>query len=150
MAKNHKKTWLVIADNRRTRLLQGSLTAAGSPHLEESGEIDNAWEEREHGRPGLRMGAKSTQSYPAVTHEKEEEERRYAGQVATWLDKEAVARQIDAFVVFAPDRLLGTLRKTWSPKLRGMTKERHGDFAHLTIGELTAHPAITAELRAEE
>ena len=110
------KTWIFIVDNGRGRLLKGAPAPRGRFHLELDDSIENTWEEHERGRPSPLTG-KDGRSYASVGHEDEEMMRRFARDVAGWLDEKTRRLDIDRLALFAPPRFLGALRQAWSPRL---------------------------------
>jgi protein required for attachment to host cells len=125
--------WFALADAERCRLLRCRLTSQGTQHVDEYGGFDNALPEAEHERP-MTMGG--------MTHDIEEEERRFAGQIVAWLRKQAEEHQIDHLVIFAPPRMLGVLRKLPLGLLKGHLEELEGNLMRLEAGQLAEHPMV--------
>jgi protein required for attachment to host cells len=125
--------WFALADAEHCRLLCCRLTPQGTRRVDELGKLDNAWPGQEHARPTTQGG---------MTHDVEEAERRFAGEIAGWLQEKAVAQAMDQLVVFAPPRMLGALRKTPFGSLKGHLNEIKGDLMRLNEGQLAEHPLI--------
>ena len=77
-----------------------------------------------------------------MTHSAEENERRFAGEIMTWLQKNAHQHKIDHLVILAPPRMLGVLRVVPPGPLKGVVEELKGDLMRLTAGQLAEHPMI--------
>ena len=125
--------WFALADAEHCRLLCCRLTPQGTRHVEEQGTLDNTWPGQEHARPMSQAGA---------THDIEEAERRFAGEIAGWLQKQAEVHAMDHLVIFAPPRMLGVLRKAAFGALRGDLEEIKGDLMRLAAGQLAEHPMV--------
>jgi len=137
--RNH--AWFALADTEHCRLLCCRLTKQGTQHVDEYGAFENALPEAEHLRPMTEDG---------MTHDIEEEERRFAGQIVEWLRKKAEAHKIDRLVIFAPPRMLGVLRQASSGLLKGHLEELKGDLMRLDAGRLAEHPMVRELVRAKE
>jgi protein required for attachment to host cells len=114
---NH--AWFALADAETCRLLRCSLTKQDTRQVEEHGAIENVFPEHEHQRP---------QTGDGMTHDVEEKERRFAGNIVEWLQENAKKHEIDRLVIFAPPRMLGILRKASSGLLPGHLKELEGNL----------------------
>jgi len=125
--------WFALADAERCRLLCCRLTEQGTQHVNEYGAFDNTLPEAEHERPMTMDG---------MTHDIEEEERRFAGQIVEWLRKKAEEHEIDHLVIFAPPRMLGVLRKAPPGLLKGHLEELDGNLMRLEAGQLAEHPMV--------
>ncbi|MHC4128268.1 MAG: host attachment protein [Planctomycetota bacterium] len=143
------KTWIFIVDNGRGRLLKGAPAPRGRFHLELDDSIENTWEEHQRGRPSPRAG-KERRSYASVGHEDEEMMRRFARDVAGWLDEKTRRLGIDRLALFAPPRFLGALRQAWSPRLALRVDEFEGDLGYMGAGDLVRHRAIARLLGDEQ
>ncbi|MBN1509884.1 MAG: host attachment protein [Sedimentisphaerales bacterium] len=77
-----------------------------------------------------------------TTHYVEEQERRFSDAIVEWLRGKAEEHRIDHWVVFAPPRMLGILRKDSSGLLRGHLEELQGNLMGLKAGQLAKHPMI--------
>ncbi len=145
---NKTETWIVVVDNGRGRLLRGTQVPPGRYHLEETGSIENKWEEHEHGRPSPRWG-KAGHTYASLGHEDEERMSRFARNVAKWLEQTTGERKIDRLSLFAPPRFLGVLRQTWSPRLAQRIAEHESDLGYMAAGDLARHQSIVKVLDAD-
>lgn len=136
-------TWFALISHHQARLVRASRTeGVGSPHFEHQAKFEDPWVEKQHGRPSRRSG-KNEHSYASQRHEDDEHRRRYASAVVEWLGRQLDSRAIQTVFVFAPDRLLGALRQALPARTRERVIERHGDFAHLDVGQLARQSAIT-------
>ncbi len=127
---NH--AWFALADAEHCRLLCCRLTAQGTQHVEEYDALKNTLPEQEHARP----------TTGGMTHYVEEEERRFAGEIVQWLQKQAQAHRADCLTVFAPPRMLGVLRTVPLGPLIGRVEELQGDLMRLRAGQLADHPMV--------
>jgi len=129
----HSPAWFALADAEHCRLLCCRLTKQGKQHVDEYGSFENTLPEAEHARPMTGDG---------MTHDIEEEERRFGGQIVEWLRKRAEEHEIDHLVIFAPPRMLGVLRKASAGLLKGHLDELEGDLMRLEAGQLAEHPMV--------
>jgi hypothetical protein len=125
--------WFALLDAEHCRLLCCRLTTQGTHHVDEYGRFENTLPEAEHARPMTGDG---------MTHDIEEEERRFGIQIVDWLRREAKKHEIDRLVIFAPPRMLGVLRKASSGLLAGHLKELEGNLMRLDAGQLAQHPMV--------
>jgi protein required for attachment to host cells len=114
------------------------LTKRGTPHVEEHDALQNTFPEHEHLRP---------QTGDGMTHDVEERERRFAGEIVEWLQQNAKKHEIDRLVIFTPPRMLGVLRKASSGLLAGHLKELEGNLMRLDPGQLAEHPMVRELVR---
>jgi protein required for attachment to host cells len=144
--------WIVTADARRASLFACRREALGELHLEPLTSLENHHEgEHERGRPMLaggaarrgsvaRSGARAAPQAMADRHVHEEEDRRFAREVASWLTEARQSSDRHRVTVFAPPDFLG--------KLRDQLKEdqsiqfREGELTRLRPHELAGHPAV--------
>ena len=125
--------WFALADAEHCRLLCCRLTKQGRQHVDEFAAFENTLPEAEHARPMTLDG---------MTHDVEEEERRFAGQIVEWLRKKTEEHGIDHLVIFAPPRMLGVLRKAAPGLLKGHLEELEGNLMRLEAGQLAEHPMV--------
>jgi len=128
---NH--AWLALVDAEHCRLLCCRLTEQGTQHVDEYGRFENTLPEAEHARP---------MSQDGMTHDIEEEERRFGGQIVDWLRRKAKEHSIDRLAICATPRMLGVLRKASSGLLKGHLEELKGDLMRLEAGQLAEHPMV--------
>jgi protein required for attachment to host cells len=124
-----RAVWIAVTDNRWGRLFRCHRTPTGGWRAEEPETIRSAWEEHRDGHGAPPPGAPDAgppQHMPSLAHKKEEETRRFAHEVAAWLEARTRERGIDHLTVFAPDHFLGPLRASWPPRLRPLVTE-HAD-----------------------
>jgi len=145
MSERMETTWLFVLDSRRGRLLRTARAPVGRHHLDELDTMENTREQHQHGRPSRRTG-KDTHSYASPGHEDDELLQRYADDVATWMGSQVSKRDIERVAVFAPIRLLGALRRSYSEDLAGRVEEHGSDLGNLEPGQLEQHPAVLSVL----
>jgi hypothetical protein len=111
--------------------------------------LTSPWKDfHEHGRPnalGKGPSANAAQHFAGEGHEREELERRFAGEVAAWIARRSAETPDAAMVAFADPRFLGQLRTACAALRLEVTVER-GEFSWLRPAELAAHPAIRTAL----
>ncbi len=135
------QTWIFIVDSGRGRLLKGAPAPRGRFHLELDDSIENTWQEHQRGRPSRRAGREG-HSYASWGHEDEEMLKRFARNVADWLDDKVRRLNIDRVALFAPPRFLGALRQAGSPRLAIRVEEHEGDLGYMAPGDLVRHRSI--------
>lgn len=126
-------TWFALADAEHCRLLCCHRTKRSTPHVSEHGALENTFPEHEHLRP---------QTGDGMTHDIEEKERRFAGEIVKWIREQAKQREIDRLVVFATSRMLGLLRKARIGLSSGQLEELEGNLMRLEAGQLAEHPMV--------
>jgi hypothetical protein len=84
--------WFVVLDSMKARLVRGSRTAKGSPHLDEMASLTTTFVAGEHHRPDRLAPGRSA----GTSHEHEEALAHFAREVAPWLQKELTARGVAA------------------------------------------------------
>lgn len=134
------KSWVVLADRERGRLLHCGRTELGSAHVDEIDRIEHDNESYEHSRPSPRAGRTGdTQD----DHEAEEEARRFARRLTDWIRRHIEQHAIPRLVLYAPPRMLGTLRRVANGNgLNGKVDRQEADLTSLTVEELTRHRKI--------
>ena len=147
---------LVVSDSRKASLFSGLLSrervdALPRVRLELDEVLKSPWEGfHEHGRPselGKGPSANAAQRPASEGHEREELERRFAGEVAAWIARRAADSPDAALAAFADPRFLGHLRTACTALRLDVPVER-GEFSWLRAAELAAHPAIRTALGA--
>jgi protein required for attachment to host cells len=133
------QAWFALADAEHCRLLRCDLTDRGTPHVNEYDALENVLPQQEHARPMSKGGE---------THNVEDNERRFAGQIVEWLQANAKKHEIDRLAIFAAARMLGVLRKATPRLLPGHLEELKGDLMRLDAGQLAEHPMIRQLVRA--
>jgi hypothetical protein len=73
-------------------------------------------------------------------HEHEEEQRRFAREVASWLTQARQNPDAHRVTLFAPARFLGVLRGELVPD--AVTELREAELTHLRPSELASHPSV--------
>lgn len=132
-AERQNCAWFALTDAKTCRLLSYSLTRRGKHHVDEYDAFENTLPEQEHARPMTNAG---------TTHNVEDNERRFAGEIVAWLQKRADQYEIDRLVIFAPPRMLGVLRMAPLGSLKGHVEELKGDLMRLNAGQLADHPMV--------
>lgn len=135
------EVWILLADSRQARLLRGTRTTQGRPHLDEVARLDNPPMDHEHGRPSP-LGGKDGHAYAGFSHEAEEHQSRFASKIADWIGRQT--QSTSHLSVCAPARFLGALRKALPGRVRAQVKEHEGELANLGTGELARHALIAA------
>ena len=133
--------WVLTADEGVGRLLRVERTASGRAHVAVGDEIHDTWKEHQHGSPSPLTGKSGYRRAP-WGHEDETRRKRFAREIAVWLERQAEDLHIDCISVFAPPRFLGALRDAWSPRLAIRVDEHHGDLTHLSPGHLACYDSI--------
>jgi protein required for attachment to host cells len=136
----HNHAWFALADAEHCRLLCCRLTERGTQHIDEYGRLENTLPEAEHARP---------MSQDGMTHDIEEEERRFGAQIVAWLRSKVEEHEIDRLTIFASPRMLGVLRKASSGLLRGHLEELKGNLMRLEAGQLAEHPMVRELVRLD-
>jgi protein required for attachment to host cells len=125
--------WFALADAEHCRLLCCRLTEQGTQHVDEYDALENTCPEREPMRP---------QAGDGMTHDVEEKERRFAGQIVGWLKKRVDTHKIGRLVILATPRMLGVLRR-FRPRLsNGVLQGLEGNLMRLEAGQLADHPMV--------
>lgn len=141
--------WIAAADDRRAALYACNGVASGGWRLEKARSLESLWEDyHERHRPdvlGQGPAANAAQHFASRGHEEEEEEHRFAHDIAKWLGHAVEELKIDHIVAFAPFRLLSELRRLVADE-RGRFDWRAGEFAHLDATKLAAEPAVITAL----
>ena len=128
-----KHAWFALADAEHCRLLCCRLTDQGTQHVDEYDALENSFPEHEHLRP---------QTGDGMTHDVEENERRFAGQIVGWLKKRVDTHKIGRLVILATPRMLGVLRR-FRPRLsNGLLQGLEGNLMRLEAGQLADHPMV--------
>jgi protein required for attachment to host cells len=142
--------WLAVVDARHARLFHGSRTPAGRLHVEETGKVEENWQEKEHHRPMSLTPHPDGHSYAGTGHVEEERAKRFAKAVAQWAGEEARQRKIERLHLFAPKHFLGVLRAELPATLHRIVQDESHDLGRLTAGEIAEHPAVKAIPGADE
>ena len=138
-----KEMWFLVADSEHARLMHGTLTAHGRPHVDEIVQIKSSFHVGQHQRPTRMTGHGHS---PSFGHEHEEKLAHFAREVAGLLQKELPGRQIAECAVFAPSHFVGALRKELPKALAERLQEFEVEIANLTSAQLAEHPKITDRL----
>ncbi len=139
--KEAKQAWAVLADERHAFLVQVDPGREGYCHVQELDRLVEHWEPREHTRPSP-LGNKKGHDYASFHHEAEERLTRFAHELSRWVGKQVQAHQIKQLTLFAPPKLMGTLRPMWGARLSKRINEHEADLAHRPPNRLAEHQAI--------
>lgn len=121
-AMEHTRTWILVADGGRARILETTAKRQGVHLISGSGSRRDAQPDREMGRPspehlygsaGLTRfgGGSRSVSNTAL-------EALFASQLATMLADHSAKQAFDRLVIIAPAAMLGNLRKMIKPEVR--------------------------------
>ena len=143
---------IAACDSRSATLFTGTMELPARLRLHEHSVIPNTWRDvHEHQRPSkLGMGANkgAHQSVAGFGHESEELMRRFARDVAIWIDSIARKSPEIPTLVFVAPKFLGFLREQLAhlhapsnPTLRNIELCR-GEICGLRAGEVAAHPTV--------
>jgi len=139
------KTWILIADGARARILLNDGPGRGvKPGPDKEFEGVNALS-REIGsdRPGRSFdssGLGGRHSMEPRTDPHEHEQRAFHHRLAEYLDGAAKRGEFDRLVVVAPPKALGNLRTELTAAARAkVVGELNKDLTHVPVHDLAAH-----------
>ncbi len=135
-------TWIVLANDHQARLLSARRTPTGRCQVVEREEIESPIPTRDRGRPSALNGM-SGHSYADNLRALKEERRRFARQLARWIDEFMKRPAINKLTVFAPSRMIGSLREVLSVKHRGQIQLIDENLINMPSDALRRHHAIT-------
>jgi protein required for attachment to host cells len=133
--------WIVVADGAKALVLE-NVGGRGVPDL-------RTREVHDHPDPKTReIGTdKPGRSFSSVGHGRsameqvdwhEQEEQRFLAKLAARLDKAVLGGEASSFIVVAPPRAIGVLRKEFSPHVRKAIKaEVEKDYVKMPVDEIT-------------
>ena len=127
------QVWFALATAEACRLLHGTLTDQGTPHVIEDDAIKNTFPDSQHMRPITDNGA--------PRHE-EDRERRFASKIISWLQRRAEHLEFSRLVILAPPHMLGVLRAVPLGSLKWDVEGTRSNLMPLNSGELAKHSAI--------
>jgi len=130
--------WFVVLDSMKARLVRGSRTAKGSPHLDEMASLATTFVAGEHHRPDRIAPGRSV----GASHEHEEALAHFAREIAPWLQKEMTTHAVASCALFAPTHMVGALRKVIAKPLAAKLQEHSLELANLSLAQLAAHPRV--------
>jgi protein required for attachment to host cells len=141
--------WFATADDKLARLFSCNSVHAGRRHVDEHDSLENPWlGQHERGRPsalGRGPTRNAAQHFASVGHGSEEERRRFAHDVASWLRQVAADRKLGRICIFAAPRMLGELRNEIGPD-GGIFSLHEAELTHLAPEELAEHPGVVEAL----
>ena len=138
---NPNEVWALLADARRGRLLRCTETGKGRVRVEERDSITNIWPGHEHQRSSP-LWKNATITF-GIEQSDKEDLRRFAREVAAWLQHKTEEFGIRRLHILVSGRFLGALRKVRTARLAAqLGPERKADLTHLSSGKLAKHPVI--------
>lgn len=139
-----KKTWVLIADGGRARILENNGPGSGLEEVTGMTFTHDLPPTHELARDRQPRSFESVGSarHPVDTgldlHRKEKE--LFAGELAQTLEKELAKKSFDALVIVAPAKAMGELRAAISEKVRAKVgKELVADLTKTPDAELVSH-----------
>lgn len=144
MKPKRKKTWIVVADGARARILANEGGGSGLALVRELEWPPARKPTRELGveKPGRTFESADTARHamePRVDWQ-EFEKQRFAHRIARLLERAAGDRQFDELVLIAPPRMLGEFRNTLDKATRAhVSAEIPKDLTQLALHELPRH-----------
>lgn len=141
------ETLLATVDERQARLFRCFPTQRETWRLVEEEGLPNAWEwYHERGRPAmLGRGPATVPPHEAAEgHAEEEARRRFAGDVADWLEKRTPPE--GGLIVFVASRFMNPVRERLSGSDLAWIRLREGELTRLLPHELAEHPAVAEAL----
>jgi hypothetical protein len=111
--------WIVNIHREAAFLLRPELTEKGRSRLVQVGVLTNKWQEPAAGKPSMLTAAKTDHAYASEGHGREEYRRRYAIELAAWVERIIRENQLRSIKICAPVRLHGELRPLYSPFCQG-------------------------------
>lgn len=137
---NEQTAWVVLADVQRARLLRCTMVA-GRCRAEEVDEARSDAPRHEHEINGPIWKATSV-SFGIEKDETVEHARSFARQVAVWIERHMLRRDIGELSLFAPPGFLGALRNVLPASVRKRMREIDRDFVNFPSHVLAAHKTI--------
>ncbi|MCF7957999.1 MAG: host attachment protein [Phycisphaerae bacterium] len=146
---HHGMKWLLLADIRQGKLLKCSVTKHKRCHVEEFDTLLNDLPKHEQVESATTRNKRSETSGIDGRSDKEDL-KHFVRQLSHWLPGVLRQHAIEKMVVVAPSRLLGELRETLDHELKSHCELKQGEWTHLSIRELTEHPAVHKLLGLDE
>lgn len=114
-----RRTWALVADGARARILTGIGDAIGCDSTEYFQENEKA-RDLANDRPGRTHASadKNRSAYEPPSDPVRDKQRAFAAQLVQSLEKHMIANQFDALLVIAESRTLGHLRKLFPASLK--------------------------------
>lgn len=142
---------LFVVDSRTAHVFQCHRLESGTWKVDPLDSLTTQWEDyHEHGRPsslGRGPAANAAQHFAGRGHEAEEEMRRFARDVSTWIASVLSAQSASASHVFAASRFLSPLRDALGTNTERVSLHE-GEFTRLRPGALAEEPAVVEALNA--
>lgn len=147
--------WIVVSDERVARLVSLKRVSGGRWRAEERRSRASRWADyHEHHRPsalGGRSGSSHKHFSPGFSEaEAREERRRFARDVARWIEHDCrnVLDEDSRVAVFAAPGFFGTLREELGERHRRMALHEL-ELTRLRPDELVEHPSVQRVLGIE-
>jgi protein required for attachment to host cells len=140
-----RSQYIVTTDGRQALLYRCQSDRPGRCSLERLRELRNTHADtREHHRPTMLGSGPTANAHHLASpnHDREEDQRRFARDIAQWLNSAGDGAPDSELTLFAPPALLGHLRQEKSIPARCVLKK--GELAHLRPSDLAEHPEIVA------
>lgn len=141
MNKAKRPSWIFIVNQNEGRLLHAREVPENRHQLRVRETVRNDWEEHQRGRPQP-LAAKNGHTHSSFGHEGETLRRRFAQDVASWLQRKVRKHGIDRVAVLAPPRFLAELKSLWPNNLQCHVDQYECGLSYLDEGELVQHPLI--------
>ncbi len=144
MVARYRRTWIVMADGSRARIVTKRVDAPGFDVIEELAAEEARTPSREIGsdRPGrVQESGYSGRHGIEPRHDPHQDAKSaFTQQVADELNRAAAENRFDVLILFAPPHVLGELRPALNDIARDKLKgEAAKDLTKLPIAELDAH-----------
>lgn len=137
--------WVLVADLEGGKLLECTRKPPqGWCHLEEMDAIDNDWESHDLGGKKAARVSPGGSTYQNPVTQVADRRKRFAKDLAVWLEKKVKQHNIPMVEIFAPPKLRGDLRKATTARLRDRVREHDADLRSMPLSDLAKHPAIEA------
>lgn len=145
--------WIATVDARRARMFRCHPTRQHAWRLEEAEvALRNPWEQaHERGRPNYMPKGPQAGPHHAATEGRQEEEgqRRFAKDVAGWLDAHLKNVSQVPVVCFGPAKFLGSVRDALPRHALTSVVFRDLELSQMQPSQLAQHPAVHSALVEE-
>lgn len=145
--------WIATVDSRRARMFRCRPTEQHGWRLEEAEvALRNPWEDaHERGRPSYLPKAPQAGPQTSAGEDRQEEEaqRRFARNVASWIDGSLRKVENPPLVCFCPAKILGEIRDSLPQQSRSQVRFCQLELSKLHPAQLAEHPAVNSALVEE-
>ena len=131
---------VLVSDGRRARLLRNQGTPRNPQLIIEHSleQVNPATRDQGTDKPGRRHGGGSAQGAIEQTDFHQQQERRFAAEIAEMLYKLGHAGRYEELVVVAPPKMLGDLRAQFHPEVTGaVVAEVPRDLTTYSVPEIS-------------